>query len=99
MAAQDRFYCIAKLQMGHFARKPVFGISDNVWLKPACSATETSQNIEMLDEARLTTILAILRIKNVLIRLLGCAGMSMSLLFAYNEVIFLVLRPKCSCEL
>ena len=22
--------------------KPVFGVSDQVWLKPACSATETS---------------------------------------------------------
>ena len=29
-----------KLYMGHVMRKPVFGISDQVWLNPACSATE-----------------------------------------------------------
>ena len=28
--------------MGFAARKPVFGVSDKVRFKPACSATETS---------------------------------------------------------
>ena len=28
--------------MGHDARKPVFGVSDKLRFKPACSATETS---------------------------------------------------------
>ena len=26
----------------HVTRKPVFGVCDQLWLKPACSATETS---------------------------------------------------------
>ena len=30
------------LYMGLAARKPVFGVSDKMRLKPACSATETS---------------------------------------------------------
>ena len=32
-------------------RKPVFGISDKVRLKPACSATETSKSFEIYDLA------------------------------------------------
>ena len=34
--------------MGRNTRKPVFGVSEEVRFKPACSATETSQNIEIL---------------------------------------------------
>ena len=34
--------------MGLVARKPVFGVSDKVILKPVSSATETSQIIESL---------------------------------------------------
>ena len=32
----------AKYYLGLAARKPVFGVSDKVRFKPACSATETS---------------------------------------------------------
>ena len=34
--------------MGLIATKPVFGVSDKVRFKPACSATETSYIIEIL---------------------------------------------------
>ena len=34
--------------MSHITRKPVFGISDQVRLKPACSATETSLGLNIL---------------------------------------------------
>ena len=37
--------------------KPVFGICDQVRLKPACSATETSQGFEILDIASIDIIL------------------------------------------
>ena len=40
-------------QMGHVARKHVFGVSDKVTLKPTCSATDTSYNIEISPVARL----------------------------------------------
>ena len=35
--------------MSLVTRKPVFGVCDQVRLKPACSATETSKSLEMLD--------------------------------------------------
>ena len=34
---------------GLVARKPVFGVSDKMRYKPACSATETCQKIENAD--------------------------------------------------
>ena len=38
-------------------RKPVFGVCDQMRLKPAYSATETSQNLDILDSARIWFIL------------------------------------------
>ena len=38
-------------------RKPAFGVSDQVRLKPACSATEASYSLEMLDLASIGIIL------------------------------------------
>ena len=35
--------------MSHVTRKPIFGVCDQLRLKPACSATETSQRLAMLD--------------------------------------------------
>ena len=43
--------------MGLLGRKPASRVSDQVMLKPACSATETSQNAENLYEASLNIIL------------------------------------------
>ena len=37
------------LNMNHITRKPVFRVSDQVRLRPACSATETSYSLEILD--------------------------------------------------
>ena len=34
--------------MSHVMRKPVFGVCDQLRLKPACSADETSLGLEIL---------------------------------------------------
>ena len=34
--------------MSHVTRKPVFGVCDQVRLKPACSATEASLRLEIV---------------------------------------------------
>ena len=59
--------------MSHVTRKPVFGIFDQVRIKPACSATETSKRLEIsVIETR--DILSGQRLTKMLIRLHGCAG-------------------------
>ena len=60
------------------------GIFDQVRFKPACSATETSWNLETLDRASIHIILSKQRTTKVLIRLRGCADWSALLLFAYG---------------
>ena len=50
----------------------VFGVSDIVRFKSACSATETSQKIEILLVASLDIILSNKRKIKALIRLRGC---------------------------
>ena len=42
---------VVLLQVSPVTRKPVFGVCDQLRLKPACSATETSYGLEMLDLA------------------------------------------------
>ena len=44
--------------MSQVTRKPVFGICDQVRLKPACSATETSYSLEILDIVNIGFILS-----------------------------------------
>ena len=68
--------------MGLVAIEPVFGVSEYVISKPACSATETSQSVESSLVASLEMILSDKGITKVLIRLPECAGWSVSLLFA-----------------
>ena len=68
--------------IGLVMTKPVFGVFDQVVPKPACSATETSYEIEISPEASLDMILYKKRITKVLIRLHACAGWSAPLLFA-----------------
>ena len=68
--------------MGLIATKPVFGVSDKVRFKPACSATETSYKIEVSLVASLDILLSNKRITKALIRLRGCAGWSAPVLFA-----------------
>ena len=71
--------------MGLVARKPVFGVSNKVRFKPAFSATETSQKIEIALEASLGMIFSNTGITQALIRLCGCAGWSAPLLFANHR--------------
>ena len=44
--------------MSHVTVKPVFGVCDQVRLKPACSATGTIQGLEPLDIAMIHIILS-----------------------------------------
>ena len=55
--------------MGLDARKPVFGVFDQVMLKPSLSATETNYKIENLHVASLDMILSNKQITKALIRL------------------------------
>ena len=71
--------------MGRDARKPVFGVSDKVRFKPACSGTGTRLKIEISPVASLHMILYKRRITKALIRLRGCAGWTVPLLFANPE--------------
>ena len=50
-------------------RKPVYGVCDQVRLKPACTATETSQGLEILDLTSTCVIVSKQRTTKVLIRL------------------------------
>ena len=61
MESSNQFYSIKFrwfVIYGLEARKHVFRICDQVRLKPACSATETSKNIEILHATSLTTKLS-----------------------------------------
>ena len=69
-------------QMGLVRRKPVFGVSDKVGFKQACSATITCLKVEISLEASLDTEHSIKRKTKALIRLRGCAGWCAPLLFA-----------------
>ena len=71
--------------MSLFTTKPVFGVCDQVSLKPACSATEASYSLGILNLASIGIILSRQRTTKVLIRLRGCAGWSAYLLFAYGK--------------
>ena len=65
-------------------RKPVFGVSDQLKLKPACSASETSYSLESSAIASRDIILSRQRKTKALIRLRGRAGWSALLLFPYG---------------
>ena len=71
--------------MGREERKHVLFFFDKVRLKPACSAAETSEKLEISLVASLDMILFNKRIKKVLIRLHMCAGWSAALLFANHQ--------------
>ena len=71
--------------MSLVSRKPVFGVFDQVRLKPVCSATEASESHEF---ATGDVILSKQRITKTLIRLCGCADWSAVLLFAYIKMVF-----------
>ena len=58
-------------QMGCVTTKPVFGVSNKVIIKLACSATESSRNIEIWHVECLDIILSVNRTTKALIRLAG----------------------------
>ena len=94
---QETHYHICRVwvitsNMSLLMRKPVFGVCDQVRLKPACSATETSRRLEILDIETRGIILSKQRITKALIRLRGCAGWSAPLLFACGKTGFLMTR-------
>ena len=66
-------------------RKPVFGV-----FKPACSATEISERLQILDIETRDIILSRQQTTKALIRLRQCAGRSAPLLFAYDKTGFLM---------
>ena len=69
--------------MGLVMTKPVFGVSDKVRFKPACSATEISQKNDISLVASLDMVLSKTQITKALIRLHRCAGLSVPVLFAH----------------
>ena len=71
--------------MGLDETKSVFGVSDKMIFKPACSAIETSYKIENLLVASLDMILSNKPIIKALISLHGCAGWSGPVLFTNPE--------------
>ena len=74
--------------MSHDTTKRVFGVCDQVRLKPVCSTTEASWSLEISDLASLGITLSRQRTTKVLIRLRGCTGWSRPLLFAYGRIVF-----------
>ena len=65
-------------------RKPVFGVFEQVRLKPASAATEASYRLEILDIETGYIILSRQWTIKVLIRLRRCEGWSAPLLVAYG---------------
>ena len=70
--------------LSHSMRKSVLGVCDQVSLKPACSATETSGSLEISDLASTGIVLSRKWTAKALIRMRRCAGWSVSLLFAHG---------------
>ena len=71
------------MHMSLVMRKPAFGVCDQVTLKPACSVTEASIRLEIFVTVTRDITLFRQRTTKALIRLRGCAGWSVPLLFAY----------------
>ena len=71
--------------IGLNARKPVIGVTDKVTLKPVCSATQTSDKIEISLAASLDMILLDKRITKGLISLRGYAGWNAPVLFVNHQ--------------
>ena len=67
--------------MGLDATKPVFGVFEKARLKPDSSATQTTLKFEISLVASLDMKLSKKGITKVLIRLRGCAGWSVPVLF------------------
>ena len=77
--------------LSHIMWKPVFGVCDQLKLKPACSAIEASWSHETANTETRDIILSRQWTTKVLIRLWVCAGWSASLLFPYSKTGFLMI--------
>ena len=73
------------IQMSLVTRKPVFGVCDQVRLKPTCWATGMSSSLAILDIVSVDIILSKHQTAKALISLRRCAGWSAPLLFAYGK--------------
>ena len=69
-------------------RKPALGVYSQVRFIPTCSAMEASQYIDILHVASFTIMLCRQQTTKVLIRLQGCVGWSVPLLFTCNKIRF-----------
>ena len=83
---KDQWSCIADLRSSWASsgENVSSGVSDQVRLKPACSATETSYNLEISAIESRDIIISKQWTTKALIRLRRCAGRSVPLLFAYD---------------
>ena len=88
----------------YFITEPhVFGVCDQVRLKPACSASETRKRLKIYDIGTRSIILSRQRTTRALIRLRVCGGWSVPLLFAYDKSRFShdvvqLLLPHFTCH-
>ena len=82
MRISEAIFITIQRNMGPYATKPVFWVSDKARLKPVSSATETSQRTEISPVASLDIIFFNKRITKALIVLRICAGWSTPVLFA-----------------
>ena len=71
-------------QLSHGTRKSVLEVCDQLRLKPACSADETGQGLQILAITSRDIILSRQWTTKMLIRLRRCAGWSAPLLFTYG---------------
>ena len=62
--------------LSRVTRKPVFGVCNQVRLKPACAVTPTTYSLQISAIASTGIILSRQRTTKVLIRLRGCSGWS-----------------------
>ena len=77
-----RLWCMSFSEPRH--KKTCLRACDQLRLKPDCSATATSYSLEVSAIVSRGIILSRQRTTKALIRLLGCAGWSAPLLFAYG---------------
>ena len=86
----------------HVTRKPVFGVCDQLRHKTACSADETSYDLQISAIASRGIILSRQRTTKAQIRPRACAGWSAPLLFAhginrFSHDVAHVVAKLCSC--
>ena len=74
--------------MGLDVRKPVIGVSNQVITYPACSATETTEKMEILLASHFDMILSKRQMTKALIRVCRCTCWSAPLLLQTTRQVF-----------